>query len=214
MQRATAPAKAAGSSTTMPVRSSLLPVRSGFLQRKCACGGTPGPTGECEDCRKKKLQRKATQPSTLSSQPYEIPSIVHEVLRSPGRPLDSATRAFMEPRFGYDFSRVRVHSDGPAAQSAHAVRALAYTVGQDIAFGKNEFAPDTERGPQLLAHELAHTVQQRDPGGGPPALNGDSAVESSATEVATRVANGGRISSVLPASGIGLAFGRSSRRTF
>src|SRR5437870_4678698 len=81
-------------------------VKSGMLQRKCACGGTRGPTGECEDCRKKKLQRKATQPSTLDSQPSEVPPIVHDVLRSPGQPLDEETRAFMEPRFGYDFSQV------------------------------------------------------------------------------------------------------------
>src|SRR5436309_8418464 len=95
---------------TTPIPS-FTPVRSGLLQRKCACGGTPGPSGECEECKKKRLQRKASQPSTLNSQPAEVPPIVHEVLRSPGQPLDLATRAFMEPRFGHDFSQVRVHTD-------------------------------------------------------------------------------------------------------
>src|SRR5262249_10523825 len=80
----------------------------GLLQRKCACGGTPDPTGECEACRKKRLQRKAVQHSTLTSQPSEAPPIVHEVLRSPGQPLDPQTRAFMEPSFGHDFNCVPV----------------------------------------------------------------------------------------------------------
>ena len=61
-----------------------------------------------------------------------MPSIVHEVLRSPGQPLDATTRGFMEPRFGYDFRAVRVHTDSQAAESARAVNALAYTVGRDV----------------------------------------------------------------------------------
>ena len=133
---------------------------SGLLQRKCACGGTPGPTGECEECRKKRLQRKVTQPSTFNHQHSEIPPIVHDVLRSPGQPLDAETRGFMEPRFGHDFSRVRVHTDELAAESAQAVNALAYTVGRDVVFGAGRFAPNTMPGRQLLAHELTHTIQQ------------------------------------------------------
>jgi hypothetical protein len=85
---------------------------SGFLQRKCACGGTPGPGGECEACRSKKLQRRPGNllaPSTIHGRQScisEVPPIVHDVLRSPGQPLDPATRAFFEPRFIHDFSRV------------------------------------------------------------------------------------------------------------
>src|SRR5437667_774286 len=90
------------------LRTSLTSTRTGLLQRKCACGGTPGPSGECEECRKKRLRRKVAQPSTLNQQHSKAPPIVHEVLRSPGQPLDSDTRAFMEPRFGHDFSQVRV----------------------------------------------------------------------------------------------------------
>src|SRR5262249_39074881 len=99
-------------------------VRNGLLQRKCACGGTPGPTGECEACRKKRLQRKANHSSAFTHL-SEAPPIVHEVLRSPGQPLDGDTRAFLEPRFGHDFSRVRVHADSRAAESARTVDALA-----------------------------------------------------------------------------------------
>jgi 3D (Asp-Asp-Asp) domain-containing protein len=135
--------------------------RSGILQRKCACGGTRGASGECEGCRKKKSQGK-TKVSALESQnDSSVPSIVHEVLRSSGEPLDASTRAFMEPRFGHDFSRVRVHTDGQAAESAGAMNALAYTVGRDVVFGRGQYAPDSRAGSKLLAHELTHVVQQR-----------------------------------------------------
>jgi uncharacterized protein DUF4157/lysine-specific metallo-endopeptidase family protein len=88
------------------------------------------------------------------------PSIVGDVLRSPGRPLDTATRSFFEPRFGYDFGRVRIHSDSQAAASAQSIRASAYTVGRDVVFGASQFSPHTPSGRSLLAHELAHVVQQ------------------------------------------------------
>lgn len=80
--------------------------------------------------------------------------------RSPGRALDAETRAYMEPRFGHDFSRVRVHADGPAAESAQAMNALAYTSGQDLVFGRDRYQPHSAAGRLLLAHELAHVVQQ------------------------------------------------------
>ncbi len=85
---------------------------------------------------------------------------MQEVLSSPGRPLDAATRAFMEPRFSHDFSRVRVHSDAATEQSAQDVNAHAYTVGHDMVFGVGRFAPETNEGRRLIAHELAHVVQQ------------------------------------------------------
>jgi hypothetical protein len=93
-----------------------------LLQRKYACGGTPGVDGECDQCRKRRLQRQASNPETA-------PPIVHETLSSPGQPLDASTRAFMERRFGHDFSKIRIHADEKAAASARAVNALAYTVG-------------------------------------------------------------------------------------
>jgi uncharacterized protein DUF4157 len=183
---------------------------SGVLQRKCACGNHTVAGGECEACRKKRLQQAAR-----SSQPAgDVPPIVHDVLRSPGTPLDASTRAFVEPRFGHDFSGaalsatargqtqaklllnqpgdvheqeadraaervtskgdmqlateaprynfsgVRVHTDQRAAESARAVRALAYTVGRNVVFGAGQYAPGTAAGKRLLVHELAHTIQQ------------------------------------------------------
>lgn len=89
-----------------------------------------------------------------------VPALVQEVLASPGRPLDVATRDYMESRFGHDFSRVRVHTDGKAAESARVVGALAYTVGRDVVFASGRYSPAWFEGKRLLAHELAHTVQQ------------------------------------------------------
>jgi len=142
----------------------LRPSQSGLLlQRKCACGGAAGISGECQECSKKHqtLQRSSLSPNGKGTEDEKaVPPIVHEVLRSPGRPLDAATSAFMEPRFGHDFSHVRVHSDSQATESARAVNALAYTVGRDIVFGVGQYAPHTSAGQHLLAHELAHAVQQ------------------------------------------------------
>ncbi len=197
-----------------PPRSA--PIQSGVLQRKCACGNHASG-GECSECAQKKglLQRKASGDFGAT----EVPPIVHEVLRSPGQPLDAATRAFFEPRFGhdfsqvrvktamlkppqselrigpdrfeeeangvaervlqspipnvprisgrrsgFDFSQVRVHTDAKAAESAQAVKALAYTVGRDIVFGRGQYEPTGVAGRKLLAHELTHTIQQGDVG--------------------------------------------------
>ncbi len=93
-----------------------------------------------------------------------VPPIVHEVLSSPGQPLDAATRGFFDPRFGHDFRNVRIHSDTKASASARRMRALAYTIGQDIVFGAGQFASGTVRMNNLLAHELAHVDQQTQSG--------------------------------------------------
>lgn len=95
----------------------------------------------------------------------EAPAIVHEVVGSPGHPLDAATRAYFESRFERDFSQVRVHSDARAAESARRVDAIAYAVNQDVVFGTGQYRPDSADGRHLLAHELAHTVQQRNTSG-------------------------------------------------
>jgi len=96
----------------------------GTMQRKCACG-THTLGDRCDSCKGRAglLQRKASGRTEYS----EVPPIVHEVLRSSGRPLDATTRAFFEPRFGYDFSQVRVHTDARAAESARAVNSFAPT---------------------------------------------------------------------------------------
>jgi hypothetical protein len=148
----------------IPIKPPVAPVRPfspvpfGVLQRKCACGGSGGSGGTCEECKKKRtLQRRAVGDAQAGS----VPPIVHEVLRSPGQPLDAATRGFMEPRFGHDFSRVRLHTDSKAARSADAVQAHAYTVGRNVVFGAGRYEPATRAGRELLAHELTHVVQQK-----------------------------------------------------
>lgn len=169
-----------------------MPVRRGLLQRKCACGGTPVPDGECAECRRRRLQRRTTNQAANRS----VPPIVHEVLRSPGQPLEGVTRAYMEPRFGHDFGRVRVHADAHAAKSAGAVNALAYTVGHDVVFGAGQYEPGMTAGRRLLAHELTHVVQQGPGAPATPALQAIGApaspAEREAEQAATQVTQGGR----------------------
>ena len=98
-------------------------------------------------------------------QEYRI-EMVRQVLRSPGEPLGPAVRALMEGRFGRDLGRVRLHADARAAASARALGARAYAAGPHVVFAEGAYDPGTRRGLWLLAHELAHVVQQ---GGGPPA---------------------------------------------
>jgi len=148
----------------------------GIRRSTCACGGTLGPTGNCEACRKKRLQHKTRNTELGTRKDSSAPPIVHEVLRSPGQPLDAGTRAFMEPRFRHDFRRVRVHADSRAALSARAVQADAYTVGKDVVFGAGMYAPQSSEGQRLLAHELTHVIQQRNTATY-PASNAHSRIE-------------------------------------
>lgn len=142
----------------------VLPFRqasSGVLQRKCACGNHAPMGGVRAECSKQEtLQRSTSQPTPSRDNDIQVPTLVHDVLGSSGQPLDVATRAFFEPRFGHDFSQVRVHVDARAAESAGAVNALAYTVGPKIVFGPDQLAPQSSAGRELLAHELAHVIQQ------------------------------------------------------
>ena len=200
---------------------SFIPTASKLLQRKCACGGTPGPSGECAECAKKrqKLQRKVTHknpndtgfsPSSnlvmqrkltigSSDDPLEkeadriadqvmtksiyskatdtplriqrsteqangqmntAPASVNQVLAGSGKPLEPVLQQDMEQRFGHDFSQVRIHTGSAAEKSAQDVSARAYTVGQNVVFGANQFAPRSTEGRRLLAHELTHVIQQ------------------------------------------------------
>jgi outer membrane protein OmpA-like peptidoglycan-associated protein len=120
---------------------------------------------EPEEEKEGMVQRKAigerVAPLDTKQESFEVPPIVYEVLNSPGYPLDFGTRVFMESRFGHDFSQVRVHTDAKAAESAQATHALAYTAGQDVVFGTGQYLPNTITGQKLLAHELVHTLQQR-----------------------------------------------------
>jgi hypothetical protein len=131
-----------------------------------------------------------------------VPPLVQEVLRSPGQPLDPATRAFMEPRFGHDFEHVRMHTDAKAADSARVVCAHAYTMGRNVVFGQNEFAPATHQGRELLAHELAHTIQQRNTSRTPASADSQEVFEASASAAARNVINGGTVARNPPACGL------------
>jgi hypothetical protein len=102
-----------------------------------------------------------------------------------GQPLDRATRALMESCFGQDFSQVRVRADADAAKSARAIGARAFTVGQEIVFGQGQYAPETSRGKELLAHELAHIVQQsRRSGSGAPNIHLEGEAHAAGIKVA------------------------------
>lgn len=238
-------------------------VPAAVLQRKCACGGTPGPTGECADCRRKRqlggtvqtklrvnqpgdkyeqeadrvadmvmrmpeprlqlqvepeeeeeeetlqtkpivsqitplIQRQVAPeeeedeegiqmkplPSAGSIQrqtieeeeedeevqakelPGRTPVVTPQIqarinaLRGGGQPLPKSVRAFFEPRFGVDFSRTRIHTGPVATEITRSLNARAFTLGRGIFFNEREFQPGTGSGNRLLAHELAHIVQQ------------------------------------------------------
>jgi hypothetical protein len=172
-----------------------------LIQRKCACGGTPGPTGECDECSKKNrlgLQTKlrinesgdiyekeadriadqvlatpvghsfgSPRPhiqrfsqSTGQIQMNVVPPSVDQALASPGKPLEAPLRRDVEHRFGHDFSHVRVHTGDMADRSARDITAHAYTSGHDIVFAHGQYEPSQRSGRRLIAHELAHVLQQ------------------------------------------------------
>ena len=118
------------------------------------------PTSERDTSKNSRSALVQRNVGANAAGPAAAPAIVQDVLSSPGEPLNAETRAFFEPRFGHDFSRVRVHSDRHAAASARAVNALAYTVGADVSFGAGQYRVNSTEGRRLLAHELTHVVQQ------------------------------------------------------
>jgi hypothetical protein len=117
-----------------------------FLARKCA---------HCEE-EEKQVHRKENSNDTSVAT-----SLVHDVISSPnGKSLDAGTRAFMEPKFNYDFSNVKVHDDQMSVRSANSINALAYTSGNNIVFNSGQYNTASDSGKRLLAHELTHVVQQ------------------------------------------------------
>ena len=148
--------------------------------------------------------------TTRRTGPGALPPAVHEALRSSGQPLDPATRAFAEPRFGHDFGRVRVHDDARSSEAARQLDSVAFTSGQHVFFGTGSYRPDTPAGRRLLAHELAHTLQQREAQSsvGNPVIQSNPIVsrpgdrlEREAEAAADRVAAGDRLApgSISPA---------------
>jgi hypothetical protein len=155
--------------------------------RKCGCES--GGPGGCAGCREKQLQRQETNGAGPSAVPESVQNVVG---RSSGTPLQGSTRDHMENAFGTDFGGVRVHTDSQAAHAARDINAEAFTHGQDIFFGGNRFQPDTPGGQKLLAHELTHTIQQRNSSPATAASDlsishPDDAEEVEAEAVASRV---------------------------
>jgi outer membrane protein OmpA-like peptidoglycan-associated protein len=163
--------------------------------RKCAA---------CEE--EEKLQRSPAEPGVEWDGNEAYPE-VHEVLKTPGRPLDAASLRFYESRFGRDFGGVRIHDDPRASAAAAGVKALAYTVDRHIVFGAGQFQPDTSSGRRLLAHELTHVVQQSQP----PSLRGRAAAFPSAargsSQTARRAADEDAASATPEETQIGVAAG-------
>ncbi len=116
-----------------------------------------------EEEEEEEEEEETLQTKTTSGQPPTVsPSLQNRItaLQGGGKPLPHSERAFFEPRFGADFSQVRVHTDSQAAETARAVNARAFTLGRDIVFGTGQYQPSASEGRQLLAHELTHFIQQ------------------------------------------------------
>jgi len=184
-------AQAAVPTKAPPPQAHASAVSGRTLARKCACGASPRLDGECDDCRKKKGMGLHRQEAGEAHESV-APRAVHEVLGSPGQALDPDARQKMESSFGHDFGNVRVHTDARAAESARSVNAVAYAVGRDIVFQSGRYAPQTSAGERLLAHELAHVVQQQGQSStGPLEISQeDDAAEVEARSIADAVLRG------------------------
>jgi hypothetical protein len=126
-----------------------------MVQRQCESCANGSDVGDIAE-RSLSIQRYAHSKDETGAVAAEFTNRL-----GPGVPLDSATRDYFEPRFGHDFSSVRIHHDAPAAAAAADVQARAFTLGRDVVFGAGEHNPGTDSGRRLLAHELTHVVQQR-----------------------------------------------------
>ena len=122
------------------------------MVQRCACGATSGA------CSCGSAIQRAPSPSAATAAHSATSDIQRNL--SGGSPLPSGVKGFMEPRFGADFSGVRIHTDQRAAQLSAGVNANAFTVGTHVFFGHGQYRPDTPGGKELIAHELTHTVQQ------------------------------------------------------
>ncbi len=154
------------------------PALAGALQKKLTIGSVDDPLEHEADRVADQIMRTPGRVADVTPEPpqtlrtsragasqatgTEALGTVHDVLRTPGQPLDAAARSYFEPRFGQDFSGVRIHTDSAADKSAQTLGAQAYTVGRDLVFAPQSYAPHSPQGRRLLAHELAHVVQQGD----------------------------------------------------
>jgi len=147
------------------------------IQRTCSkreeerSGHSSAIQRTCSERADESYPRPAEETIHANAMPGRTPEVTRDPgaridgLLAGGRPLPESVRAFFEPRFGHDFRRVRIHTDEGASESARALNARAYTLGRHIVFARGEYASETAAGRRLLAHELAHTVQQETAGG-------------------------------------------------
>ncbi|MDF0682147.1 MAG: DUF4157 domain-containing protein [Candidatus Nitrosocosmicus sp.] len=106
------------------------------------------------------LNRKEIDNSSIDNLTNNNSTLINSALNTPGKNLDNNTRHYMEPRLGYNFKDVKIHNDSGASKSADSINAKAYTVGNDVVFGKGQYNPSTDAGKNLIAHELTHVIQQ------------------------------------------------------
>jgi hypothetical protein len=154
---------------------------SGFLRR--ALESQVNPLG-----RQQYNLRKSDTSVAHDARPSDPPPMVHEAISSSGQPLDAQTRAFMQSRFANNFAHVRVHTGDKAAASASSVGASAYTLGSDIVFGSGKYAPHRASGRRLIAHEIAHVVQQSRPE--TPRVANEALLEQDANQAASNAMEG------------------------
>ena len=174
-------ASVSGVSDAAPPAFTTVP--RGLVHRRCAACSAATPDRREDESPLLRLRRGS------APEPEQVPPIVHEVLRSPGQPLDPSTRRLFHRQWGVDFINVRLHTDARASRSADAVDARAYTVGSDIVFARGILSPASREGLALLAHELAHVVQQGhpvSPMAGPLTLGAPSSVAEGEADRAAR----------------------------
>lgn len=167
-----------------------LPTKSAKPPENCTKKTAPA-VPEVRPSRTPVVQRKAQSPA-----PSSIPAGVAKIAQSPGLPLETSTRQFMESGFGRDFGGVRVHTGPDAVQSARELDARAYTFGRNVAFGAGQYRPHTPEGRSLIAHELTHTIQQRGVQRMPTGVDRGPAdpLEREADRAAANVMRGRRVS--------------------
>jgi hypothetical protein len=191
-------AKAQTKAAAKPARKAVLqPSTPAATQRLSghAAEQAPRAVGVAWDFSKTPIETpnpaKPPQSSFPRSNPVRLPA-VRSVLDEPGRPFDAATLKHFQSTFGHDLSSVRLHTDDKAVTSATSLRARAYAVGRHIVLGRGEYAPETLAGRRLLAHELAHVIQQSR-GGSAGSGAETPALEASANQAANYAARGYRV---------------------
>lgn len=168
VRRAGPAAAHSGSSTPPAAAEPLVMARAApsiLTRASVACDSDGGKRrGDTEEKPAQRQEPRGEVQRAVAAAPPPAPITPIAADRLPrlgsGVPLPAPVRRFMEPRFGADFSGVRIHTDGVAARLSHQLGAEAFTIGNAIAFGRDRFQPDSETGRELIAHELAHTIQQ------------------------------------------------------